>query len=292
LPGVKWLIVALLGLAPAACGSSTDDRPPATPIEAGTPTFDLPPAIEPNYPDAGVADAPAFDGPPRDLGTPRDFGLGYDLAPPPDNRPPEGQGSLTATWSLNWIGDHAFLGCPAAGVDKLRLQATAVGTAQRTDVDFSCGAGSGTIFLAPARYQVTVSAMTPAGVPVAALQGEFEARANSVTDLGELVFELQSFQLDWTITRGAAPAAIDCTAIDATTVKMRTRMGSEPEVVYTFSCTAGRGVSTAIRIGAYAVGLQLLDSKDAVLWETSQPMAVVVTDTMRAVLPPVTFNLP
>lgn len=274
---MKWhhlLPAAALALSWVGCGSSGDDRPPAVPIEAGAPRYDVPPSIEPVYPDAGAT----LDG---------------AIGAPADATPSTGDGGgpgFTLAWSLAWIGSPNRLTCEVAGVDEVRLRVTQMSTGQRMEVGFPCARGRGTTpSLPPGRYLVEATAISHVGVPVGGLEGEFSVVAGSPTDLGEIAFELQSFVLNWFLRRAGQP--LTCGAVDAATVDLGVRMGTGPETLYRFPCGAGQGATPAIALGAYLVNVRLLDSKDAVLWQTDRPMGVTATDQMRATLPPVVFEL-
>jgi hypothetical protein len=202
----------------------------------------------------------------------------------------ESHPAFTVGWNTVFVNSNTPVSCQDAGTPTVELTMTNLST-KRTYVNkFACDARGGESESLPGgRYDVKIALKTQAGVEVSNNEGEFNLVRDGLTDLGVIVFEIQSFQLSWSISRGGASLA--CPSVDAQTVNLVTRLNSDPEVVYSFPCAAGSGFTPAILIGTYSVKPQLLSSNGTVLREFD-PMTVPVNDTERAVLLPVVFDLP
>jgi hypothetical protein len=222
-------------------------------------------------PDAPDAAAPAPDGP---------FLAADGL--------PAGQGAMTVSWNLVYVGSNAPVGCTAAGTPTVVLTVTSSGGAP---IPTSASCDSKMLTTPPlvaGRYDVRIELKDAAGVVVSSNQGIFDAQPASLTDLGVVTFEIQSFQLSWSLSRGRQ--ALACADVGATTVELTARLAGA-ETKYSFPCAAGQGATPAILVGSYQIGIRLLGVGGAVLWEAATPMNVNVSPNDRAVLPPVVFTL-
>jgi hypothetical protein len=197
--------------------------------------------------------------------------------------------AFTVGWDTEFVETHAPVSCQDAGTPTVELTMTNLSN-QRVHVNrYNCDARGGESESLPAgRYNVKIALKTQAGVEVSNQVGEFNLVSSGLTDLGVIHFEIQSFELSWTISQGGASRA--CQDVGATTVNLVTRLASDPEVVYSFPCSAGSGFTPAILIGTYSVQPQLVSGNGAVLRDFDQ-MTIKVDDTVRAVLLPVVFNL-
>jgi hypothetical protein len=202
--------------------------------------------------------------------------------------------AFTVGWDTQFVpfageDNGAPVSCQDAGTTTVELTMTNL-SSKRTWVNkFPCDARGGESEPLPGgRYTVHIALKNQAGMEVSSNEGEFSLVASGLTDLGVLVFEIQSFQMSWTIAQGGQSRA--CQDVGAQTVNLVTRLNSEPEVTYQFPCAAGAGFSPAIRTGTYSVKPQLISGTGAVLWD-STPMTIPVSGGARAVVPPVVFEL-
>jgi hypothetical protein len=200
-----------------------------------------------------------------------------------------GSGAFAVAWKLSWLGLPARpLGCSEAGVATLVLEGSD-GASRSFREELPCAAGHGASRALPAgRYQVKLSVTDAAGVALAAQSGSYDLRPGS-TDLGEVGFELQSFELAWMLRR--AQRAVTCAEVSAATVVLVAQYGAEAPVNHQFPCGAGHAQTVAVRQGDYSLALRLLGPTGAVLAQT-QAMAFAVSDDRRATLPAVTFDVP
>jgi hypothetical protein len=265
------MVKAVLGLLVlvVACGSSSTSPP-----DAGV----TPP------PDAGVeAEPPARPAP--DGGLPD--------GDQPDGDQPDGgptvPGILTVDWRLQYVRSNADLTCEDAGTVRVRLRLSPSGGGRSVDLSFLCNEMSLRTPVPPGRYHVVLTLHGAGDLALSRAEGDFESRPGQTSELGQVTFEIQSFQLAWTLNqRGQATT---CQAIGATTVELGVRVAAGPVGEYDFSCIDGQGSTPAILPGVYQVVVRLLGAGRAVLWQTAMPMEVIVSDDQLAVLPPVVFDL-
>jgi hypothetical protein len=197
--------------------------------------------------------------------------------------------AFTVGWTSVFVGTNTGISCQNAGTPTVELTMTNANSNRPTVNRFACDARGGTSEELPVGpYAVHIGLKNQAGVEVSSNEGDFNLVGGGLTDLGVIIFEIQSFQLSWSISRGGRSAA--CGDVGATTVNLLTRRNSEPEVVYTFPCTAGSGFTPAIMSGTYSVKPQLVGAGGAILREYD-PMTIPVNDSQLAVLTPVVFEL-
>jgi len=201
----------------------------------------------------------------------------------------DGESGLVIRWSLVYVGSSNMIPCDQAGTTAVELTMTNMSTSAPpvTDV-FPCAAGMGrSRALQPGNYDVTAALETAAGRVVSGATGRFAVAPGSLTDTGDLVFEIQSFELSWSLSRGNM--AVACDQVGARNVNLITQVAGEPApTTYLFPCNDGSGTTTAVPVGTYTIQVQLLDGSGQSLSETT-PMMFVASATMRAVLPPITF---
>jgi hypothetical protein len=112
-----------------------------------------------------------------------------------------------------------------------------------------------------------------------------------LTDLGVVIFEVQSFVSRWAVTRAAAPGVpVSCDSVGGTTVEFTATTAGLPPFVFTFGCGDVQHISPAIPDGDYSLRFRLLDGVDNLL---SELPAVAYTTPVgaQAVLPQVTFTV-
>jgi len=200
-----------------------------------------------------------------------------------------GHPAFTVGWDTVFVNSNTKVSCQNAGTPTVELTMTNLSNHQKYVDKFNCEANGGESEALPGgRYTVRIGLLNKDGVEVSNQEGEFNLVRGGLTDLGVIVFEIQSFQISWTLARG--PMSLRCQDVDATTVNLVTRLNSEPEVAYSFPCGAGTGFTPAILIGTYSVKPQLVGGGGAVIREFD-PMTVPVNDSERAVLPSVVFDV-
>jgi hypothetical protein len=196
-------------------------------------------------------------------------------------------------WNLHLIGGgNQGITCDEAGTPTVVLDTVGANNVQSHDT-FPCAAGSGVSRVLPrGTYQVTVALVNGAGQEVSGVQDQAFLDRGGVTWLPALTFDIQAFNLTWTLARGSA--AVSCREANAATVRLITRIGDQPPVKYDFPCLdpdlGTSGSTTAVPIGTYSLQVQLLDPAGNVLSEVPA-MTFPVNGTQPADLPPITFAL-
>jgi hypothetical protein len=201
---------------------------------------------------------------------------------------------FTVDWSLAYVGSGDTLGpattCELAGTPTVELAIFNRTTKDRVVDTFPCNNTGGRSRPLPAGdYDLTITLKSQAGTEISKQEGTFTLGRYGLTPLTPIVFPIQSFLLKWSLARGQVSLA--CQDVDAKFVNLNTRLNSEDQVTYSFPCPAGSGATPAIQLGTYSVGIDLVNSANAVLWR-SDLMTVSVDENMRADLGTVTFQLP
>jgi hypothetical protein len=259
-------LAVLVSAGLAGCGSSTSISP------GGAVTADASPLA----PDGA---APAPDG----LFQPVD-----GLFQPADALP-AGRGAMIVDWAVQYVGSTRPVSCDQAGTPTVVLGVTPSG-GPPIPTGAPCDSQRLTTQpLAPGRYDVRIELRDVYGVGVSTHQGLFDVQPGSVTDLGIVIFEVQSFQLAWSLSRGGQ--LLTCAAAGATRVELTTHLDGGREATYTFPCADGQAASPAVQVGSYLLAIRLLGAGGATLWQSAMPFAFNVSADQRAVLPPVVFTL-
>lgn len=184
-------------------------------------------------------------------------------------------------WGLQYVQGEA-VSCDDAGTKTVTLEVEHVNTRVRRSIDFSCRDGRGVTPVLPlGPYNVAISLKDGQGRQVSAISGGVaEISRHGLTDLGTILFQIQSWNLAWSVVkRGVGPVA--CGQADAKTVQLVTQLGSEPQETFTFPCDDRAGITTAIRTGSYGVEVKLLNSAGSVISQVTG-MTFVATGTERA----------
>jgi hypothetical protein len=247
-------LAALLALALGGCGSSSGP---------------------------GDGGAPSLDGSPDGVAPGDRLPLAEDLG---------SNGQFALQWGLVWVGVPNFgIGCEQAGTPTIVLRAT--DARGQTTVDrFPCSdRGGRSSVLPPGTYDLVVSVLDEKGTVLASASLPHPLIIGQVTDLGQIVFELQSFHITWDILRAGQRAT--CADVGGQMVQLVTRLAGGPEVIHSFPCTDGGATTEAIPMGIYAVSVRLIGAAGAVLWY-SDPMTVDLEDDRPGDLPSVTFPFP
>jgi len=199
--------------------------------------------------------------------------------------------AFIVSWDLFYVGNGprdpgARVACEDAGTPTVDLEMrTRDGTVYKDS--FRCQDGDGKSRVMPSgSYDVRISLRTAGGTIVSAQERTAEVFRRGLTDLGIVQFTIQSFALNWTLSKANMPTM--CDRVGATEVHLITQFQNDPSATYKFPCTEHMGETTAILVGTYSVQLQLMSAAGAVLSGT-MPMTFPVTATTRAVLPPITF---
>lgn len=193
-------------------------------------------------------------------------------------------------WDLVAVGTtNDFVTCDEAGTPIVTLDMQRRG-GQRIRKQFNCMDRGGQSDILPSgTYDVTIALHTggPDGPVVSSKDGTFDLFRRGVTDLGVIAFQIQAWELHWSLQRGGA--AVGCDQVGAATVRLITQTARmQQPLTYPFACGDGAGVTTAIPTDTYSVQVQLENAAGGVLSKTD-PMTVVVTGAAMATLPPITF---
>ncbi len=188
-------------------------------------------------------------------------------------------------WSVSFVGESATT-CQDVGGHTVELESTNLTTGAMFLDTFVCSSRNGVSRVLPvADYSVVARLKDTAGkiISETAPIGERIDRFG-LTDLGTVLFEIQTFTLDWAIERGpaAAPVLITCQQAAATTVQLETQLAGFPAQRYDFDCNSpGGGRTTPISLGTYLITVRLLGAQGNVLSATD-PMAFTVTGAAPA----------
>jgi hypothetical protein len=197
--------------------------------------------------------------------------------------------AFTVGWDLFFVNTNQGVSCQNAGTPNVELTIINTATKRKTVNRFACDGNGGTTETLPGgNYDVRISLLNANNEEVSNNVGNFNLARDGLTDMGVISFEIQSFQVAWSIHRGGN--SLGCQDVDAKTVNLVTRLNSEQPVTYSFPCTAGSGFSPALMLGTYSVKPQLVSSTGAIIREFD-PMTVPVTADQLAVLTPVVFDV-
>jgi hypothetical protein len=204
-----------------------------------------------------------------------------------------GSPQFTVDWSLAYIGTNGNLGaattCELADTPTVELTMFNRLTKDKVVDTFPCTQTGGRSRVLPSGdYDLTIALKNRAGVEVSRQEGTFTLARHGFTPLNPIVFPIQSFLLNWSLARGQM--SLSCQDVDAKFVNVNTRLNSEAPVTYSFPCAAGSGQTPAILLGTYSVGIDLVNSAGAVLWQSDMPMTIPVDENDRAVLPNALFT--
>jgi hypothetical protein len=154
---------------------------------------------------------------------------------PPGN---PNEAKIVASWKLGFVEGAAGLACEAAGTPNVTIKAVNSDSKAATTDKLSCAAFMGTSrVLAPGPYDVTIQLEDAAGRAVSAVTSKLTL-VGGANDAGELLFQVQSFKLTWSVERNAA--AVSCQAAGAATVELQAKLGDEM-AVYKFPCADNSG---------------------------------------------------
>src|SRR3954470_8367332 len=117
-----------------------------------------------------------------------------------------GQSSFVVDWSMEVVGTHEPLECEDAGVTTVDLDIQDLQTKQMNHTSYPCSAHKArSPVFTPGEFNVTISLKTASGQVVSANGGQ-ATLVRRGTDLGTLVFEIQRFELSWSIQKANMPS--------------------------------------------------------------------------------------
>lgn len=238
-------------------------------------------------PDAAVVTLP--DASPLDLDARGDAGAATDA---------DTDANFTTAFFLDWtiedvgppINDVVL--CEEAGTNTLAVAATNTSTGFRKDFLFPCSAQKGVqLPLPPGPYSLAVRLLRGDNVEVSSIVIPLSLAPTGVTDIGGIVFEIQSFSARWSIARAAAPnTPVTCASVGATAVELTATTKDLPPFVFRFACVDGTGLTQAVPDGDYALQYRLLNAAGAALSQLNPANYSTPVGT-PAVLAPVTFTV-
>ncbi|MDX2019098.1 MAG: hypothetical protein SF187_02580 [Deltaproteobacteria bacterium] len=205
---------------------------------------------------------------------------------------------LFVDWQIEDVGPpiNDTVSCDEAGAATVVLEATNATRGTPAEIfNVPCASGSLTTTpLASGTYNVNLRLLRSDNVEVSSIAlPPIGVRRSGVSDLGTVVFEIQSFQSQWIVTKSTAPqVAVSCTSVGATTVEFTAASvspGAAP-FVFRFPCGPGLGVTQAIPDDTYNLTFRLLDAGGNPL-SVFGPMAFTTPVGTPAVLPQITFTV-
>lgn len=204
------------------------------------------------------------------------------------------EAAFVVDWNLSYVGGGAPGNTPAdacrnAGTPTVDLDVRNQASGVATRDSFPCAAFGGQSQELPAgAYDVKITLVNASGQGVSDKLGAWQLVRRSVTDLGIIQFQVQTFVAFWSIARANVP--VTCEQAGAKSVKLVTQLPEGQPLSYLFPCGDGGGVTTAIPLGSYSVQVQLTGAGDQVLSET-RAMTFPVLGDRRAQLPLITFDV-
>jgi hypothetical protein len=200
------------------------------------------------------------------------------------------QAAFLVDWDLVYVGTKETLACDDAGTPTVTLDMVRKGGPTFHDT-FKCNDRRGQSETIPSgAYDVTIALKAADGTVVSANNGTFPVPRRGITDLGIIAFQIQAWEVHWSIARGNA--TVTCDQSGAKSVRLVTQLPNMAKPLsYLWPCSDGEGISTAVPIGTYSVQVQLEDAAGKVLSAT-KPMTFVASGAALAALPPITFDLP
>jgi hypothetical protein len=201
---------------------------------------------------------------------------GDDVVPPP----PEGNGALSASWSI--VDQGAAAMCPA-GATTAMISSLRAGTDTPFVDLWDCASGSGSVSDLPAgSYAFTVSLTDDTGATVYAESQTVHLliRDGETTDAGFVIDGFNGFwNLSWTLATSAGePVACADTAQNGVSV-LSTTAGTTDATDSIWNCEDGEApvilTTDPVAIGGYVVQLSLLDATDSAIAQ-SETMEVAI----------------
>lgn len=209
--------------------------------------------------------------------------------------------SFVLDWTIEDVGPAVDpVTCEEAGVTTVAMTARNFTTGTIHSFNFDCvNYGGQTPILPTGEYGITLQLLRADGVEVSAINRPVPGEApilisnRRITDLGFTIFEIQSFALDWQVTRTAAPnTPVLCQEVGATQVELEAAIPTDATLapfVFRWPCTDYRGLTQAVPLGSYILGIRLLDAAGGRLSDLTVPYTT--PDNAQAVIPLVTFTV-
>jgi hypothetical protein len=194
--------------------------------------------------------------------------------------------AFAVAWDLVYVEEQGRVTCEDAGTPWVSIQARHLYTNSLYTGEFDCSALQGITQVLPhGPYEATLSLLDQQRRPVSLISGPFDIHRHGLTELPEIQFQIQTWELEWILiqTTPGGQRSASCAEVGARTVELETQLASEPREKYIFPCEDGGGISQAIRTGTYAYQVRLLDGAGAPISETLV-MSYRVPDRNQALL--------
>lgn len=203
---------------------------------------------------------------------------------------------LVLDWQVEDVGlpINDPVSCDEAGTPKVLLEVTNLSAGTTAQVfEAPCSAGSLiTDVLPPGQYSVNVRLLRADNIEVSSIAlPTTVVDRRGLTDLGGVIFEIQSFVSRWAVTRTAAPGVpVSCASVGATTVEFTATTAGLAPFLFRFGCGDAQGITQAVPDGDYSLQFRLLDAAGNPL-SALAPVAYTTPVGAQAVLPQVTFTV-
>lgn len=202
--------------------------------------------------------------------------------------------SFFLDWTIEDVGPpiNDMISCEEAGTTGLTIAATNTATGSVKTFSFACSSQKGVqLPLAPGPYSLAVRLMRADNVEVSSIVIPMQLGNTGVTDIGGVVFEIQSFATRWSVTRTAAPGVpVSCPSVGASQVEFTATTSGLAPFVFRFACGDGMGLTQAVPDGTYALQYRLLDAGGNTMSQVSNANYSTPVNA-QAVLAPVTFTV-
>jgi hypothetical protein len=194
-------------------------------------------------------------------------------------------------WDVGYVADGR-VSCADAGTPFVQMDARNLHTGAVYSTKPSCDLGYARSEVLPlGQYEVTMSLLDAKNRPVSQIVGgPFEVNRYDLTPLRAVLFQVQTFQLDWNLATEGARDFLTCAQAGARSVELITQLGTEEPEKFVFACEDGGGITQAIRVGRYAWRARLLDTAGQALSDTGLRF-IDVGDSVPAKLDPIVFTV-
>jgi hypothetical protein len=178
--------------------------------------------------------------------------------------------AFLATWDLAYVDEGGRVTCDDAGTPTVSLHARHLNTGSTYVGEFPCSSLRGISQVLPhGQYEATLALLDSKKRPVSQISGPFDIRRHGLTELPLIEFQVQAWELAWTLVRqvGERTQFTTCREAGVHTIELETQLANEPREKFSFPCEDGIGITEAIRTGVYAFQFRLLDAGGNTLFE-------------------------